>query len=137
MPGGQCHAKEGNSQDDLPRNSMDAQQKARFAGPFVVYRVNTLEVFMVYKREASRDEQTYELVFDHLDLVTMMNDSTVALGGGIVSDEQRFRIYIRKENDQEICLSSREIRPGDKVVFRFNVVELAGEDTPFISVEVS
>ena len=92
---------------------------------------------MVEKREGGRNVLGYEFTLSHADIVTMMNDADVLLDGGNVPADQTFRLAIRKENDAEIVLSLRDMKPTDKLVFRFNVVVDSQANTEYTVVNVS
>lgn len=77
---------------------------------------------MAYRVQVDRVDNTFDLRFEHADIVDMMNDPDVLIDDGNVSSFQPFDIVLLRANGTEIVL--KEMTQTDTIVFRFKKVTI-------------
>lgn len=90
---------------------------------------------MVSKVENTRQEETFDFVLDHADIVDMMNDPQVLLDDGTVDDAQTFEVLLRKSNGAEVKL--KDMEETDALIFRFKKVTIDNQETDLNGVDVT
>jgi hypothetical protein len=87
------------------------------------------------KIENSRASEVFELTMTHADILELMNDADVLLGGGGTLSTQVMEIIYKKSSGSEIKL--KEFKDGDTVVFRFKKVTLQENTTTYTDMDIS
>lgn len=90
---------------------------------------------MADKNTRTRTETSYTFSISHADVIDMMNDPTVNLKDGDVSADQVLAVSLKKPSGAELFL--KDMRPNDKLVFRFNAVSAESDPESFDGIDVS
>lgn len=81
---------------------------------------------MPLKKEGLRTTESFEFTLTHADVVDLMNDTQVQLNSGNVLSTQVFDLCMQTSIGGGNEIRLRQLKPNDKLIFKFNIVTQDG-----------